>query len=246
MLRRLFITPPLGFLLSVLLPQAASAVGTPAGTSIHSAATLTYSIGGGTPAVVISPQVSFIVDQIVDLTMTWQDGAPVSVTSPGANSVLTFVITNIGNGPEFISLTRNNSLTGDSFNPQDGSAGAIYLESGLQPGFQAAGSFADSPYINGSNNPQLPANGSLIVYLLSNTPAALVNGSAGMVALTASSTMAGAAGSSPAKVWAASTRSSATAARKQPKPAHTGWEACKCRSRKPSSVPWIQKAAAAS
>jgi uncharacterized repeat protein (TIGR01451 family) len=197
MLRHPFPTACLGLLLSVSLSQTAFAVGTPAGTSVHSSATLTYSIGGNAPSAITSATVSFIVDQVVDLTMTWQDGAPVAVTSPGANSILTFVITNIGNGPEFIAVARNNAVTGDNYDPQNGSAGAIFLENGLQPGFQGTGSFADTAYIGGGSSPLLPANASLTVYVLSNTPAALVNGSAGMVALTATSTMAGAAGSSP-------------------------------------------------
>jgi uncharacterized repeat protein (TIGR01451 family) len=197
MLMRIFTTACLGFLLSISRPQVASAVGTPAGTSIHSSVTLTYSIGGRAPSAITSPPVTFIVDQVVDLTMTWQDGAPVSVTSPGANGVLTFVITNIGNGPEFIALARNNAVTGDNYDPQNGTAGAIFLENGQQPGFQATGSFADSAYTGAGSNPLLPANASLTVYVLSNTPASLANGTAGMVALTATSTMAGAAGSSP-------------------------------------------------
>ena len=197
MLSRLFTTASLGLFLITGFSDLAYGTGTPAGTSIHSTATLTYSINGGAPNAVTSTPATFIVDQVVDLTMTWQDGAPVSVTSPGINSVLTFVITNIGNGPEFIALTRSNTFTGDNFDPQNGSAGSIFLENGVQPGFQASGAAADTAYVSGSSNPLLPANASLTVYVVSNTPASLANGNFGMVALSAASTMAGAAGSAP-------------------------------------------------
>jgi uncharacterized repeat protein (TIGR01451 family) len=197
MLRRILTTACLGLPLALGLPGTAAAVGTPAGTSIHSSATLTFSVGGNAPSAISSAPVTFIVDQVIDLTMTWQDAAPVSVSSPSSNSVLTFVVTNIGNGPELISLTRNNAVTGDNFDPQNGSAGAIFLESGIQPGFQSAGASADTAYIGGTGTPLLAANASLTVYVISNTPAALATGSSGMVALTASSTIPGAAGSVP-------------------------------------------------
>jgi uncharacterized repeat protein (TIGR01451 family) len=176
---------------------AARAAGTPAGTVIQSTATLSYSFGGGPTQNVTSPPASVTIAELINLTLTSQDAAAVAVSSPDSNSALTFLLTNTGNGPETFSLARNNAIAGDSYDPLNGSAGAIFLESGLQPGFQASGPNADIVYIPGGNDPTLAADASRIIYVVSNTPASLANGSAGNVALTAASTTPGAAGATP-------------------------------------------------
>jgi uncharacterized repeat protein (TIGR01451 family) len=194
---RTFVKATGGFLLLNGLIHNAKAVETPAGTIIQSTSTISYTIGGGPVKVVTSPVAAFTVAQLLDVAMTWQDAAPVAVTSPGSNNALTFQLTNTGNGPETLSLTRNNALAGDNYDPSNGSVGAIFLESGAQPGFQATGPNADIAYVPGSNDPTLAANASRIVYVISNTPAAQPSGSTGNVALSAASTLAGAAGAAP-------------------------------------------------
>ena len=176
---------------------AVQAAGTPAGTVIQNTATLSYSIGGGPAQNVTSLPASVTVAELINVTLTWQDAAAVAVNSPDSNTPLTFLLTNTGNGPETFSLARNNAVAGDSYDPLNGSAGAIFLENGLQPGFQASGPNADTLYIPGSNDPALPADGTRLIYVVSNTPAALANGNTGKVALTAASTTPGAAGAAP-------------------------------------------------
>ena len=176
---------------------AARAAGTPAGTVIQNTATLSYSIGGGPTQNVTSLPASVTVAELINLTLTWQDATAVAVNSPDANSALIFLLTNTGNGPETFSLARNNALAGDNYDPLNGSAGAIFLESGLQPGFQPSGPNADILYVAGSNDPALTADASRIIYVVSNTPASLANGNTGNVALTATSTTPGAAGAAP-------------------------------------------------
>jgi hypothetical protein len=161
----------------------AQAAGTPAGTVIQGAATLSYSIGGASSQNVTSLPASVTIAELINLTLTWQDGAAVAVNSPSSNSTLTFLLTNTGNGQETFSLARNASLAGDN-----GNAGAIFLESGLQPGFQASGPNADIVYIPGANDPTLAADASRVIYIVSNTPASLANGNTGNVALAAAST----------------------------------------------------------
>lgn len=173
------------------------AAGTPAGTSITNTATLSYSIGGVPEAPIVSAPASLQVDEIINLTLAWQDVGPVSVASPDTNDALTFLLTNTGNGTERFALARNNLLGGDNYDPLNGSAGAIFLESGLAPGLQTSGPNADMLYAAGVNDPVLAADASRIVYVVSDTPSSLVTGNSGLVSLTASSATVGAAGASP-------------------------------------------------
>ena len=178
----------------------AHAAGTPAGTVIPNTATLTYSIGGGPVASVTSLPASITVAEFISVSLTWQDAAAVAVSAPSSNGALTFLLTNTGNGPETFSLARNNALAGDSYDPGNGSAGPIFLENGLQAGFQASGPNADTPYVPGSNDPALAPDATRIVYVVSNTPAGLINGATGNVELTAASTTPGAAGAAPGTI----------------------------------------------
>lgn len=176
---------------------AAHGAGTPAGTLITNTATLNYSIGGVPEAPITSAPASVQVDELIDLTLVWQDGAPVSVASPDSNDPLTFLLTNTGNGAERFVLTRNDALAGDNYDPLAGSAGAIFLESGLSPGLQTTGANADTLYVAGVNDPSLAADASRLIYVVSDTPAGLVSGNTGLAALTAAATTTGAAGAVP-------------------------------------------------
>lgn len=191
----------LGVCASLLLiaPQPGWAVGTSAGTFISNRATLTYVIGVGSPSSATSNTVSFLVDEIIQPVLTWQDGTPVAVTSPGSNDVLTFLLTNSGNGPEAFGLTRTNGLTplpDGNYTPLNGSIGSIYLESGLLAGFQATGPNADTVYVPSANDPSLAPDASLTIYMISNTPS-VANNARGDVLLAAASLTAGAAGALP-------------------------------------------------
>jgi len=177
-------------------PIAVGAAGTAAGTVIQNTATLTYSIGG-VPATSTTPPATFTVAELINVTLVSQDAANVAVNSPDSNRALTFVLTNTGNGPETFALSRNNAVAGDNYDPLNGTAGAVFLESGAQAGFQASGPNADTPYTAGSNDPVLAADASRVVYVVSDTPASLSAGSVGRVELGAASTTPGAAGAAP-------------------------------------------------
>lgn len=176
---------------------AAFAAGAPAGTSIPNSATLSYSIAGrvAAPLTAVAPVV--VVAEVIDVVLTWQDATPVPVNSPDSGKRLSFVLTNIGNGPETFRLVRNNVIAGDQFDPANAATGAIFLESGAQAGFQASGPNADTQYQPGVNDPELAADTSRAVYVFSSIPVALVTGALGHVSLTASSATAGAPGAKP-------------------------------------------------
>jgi uncharacterized repeat protein (TIGR01451 family) len=182
--------------LAGLAASAAFAVGTPAGTAITNSATLTFSIGGQAAPAVTAIAAGVAVAEVINVLLTSQDGNPLAVSSPDSGRALTFLLTNTGNGKEAFGLTRNNLITGDQFDPVS-AAGAIYLESGAQPGFQATGPNADIAYVPGSNDPVLLADGSRAIYVVSNIPAAQPTGAVGNASLSAASTTAGAAGAAP-------------------------------------------------
>ncbi|MDZ4254205.1 MAG: DUF11 domain-containing protein [Sulfuritalea sp.] len=185
---------------SVLMAaQAVWALGTPAGTSIANSASLSYMVGPGVPAVATSNTVTLRVDEVIQPLLTWQDAAPVAVSTPASDSVLSFLLTNAGNGSESFALARINGpppLPPGNYTPQNGSIGSIYLESGLQAGFQASGPNADTAYVAGTNDPALAPDASLIVYVISDTPSVAANAQ-GKVLLNAAALTPGAAGAAP-------------------------------------------------
>ncbi|TAN82701.1 MAG: DUF11 domain-containing protein [Gallionella sp.] len=181
-------------LLFLLAPQLGWAVGTPAGTVISNVVTVSYDIGGTSQPPASSAPVNFTVDELIQPTLTWQDGTPVAVNTPGTNDALTFVLTNSGNGQEAFGLARTNGpapLPAGNYTPANGSI-SIYLESNGTPGFQAT----DTAYIPGTNDPNLAPDAGQTIYVISDTPSVASN-ALGEVRLTASSLTAGAAGSSP-------------------------------------------------
>ena len=185
-----------------LCAPASFAAGSPAGTLIPNSATLTYSIAGGTKGTVTAVARVVVVAEVINLVLTWQDGTPVAVNSPDLGKALSFVLTNTGNGSEPFRLARNNVISGDQFDPANAAAGAIYLESGAQAGFQSTGPNADTLYQPGVNDPVLAADASRAIYLVSSIPAAQATGALGNVGLVASSATAGAPGVRPGTVLA--------------------------------------------
>lgn len=185
--------------LVLILPQTALAVGTPAGTLITNTATLSYGLAGVPQPDLVSPPAVVRVDEVIQPVLTWQDGVPVAVNSPGVNAALTFLLTNGGNGSEAFSLARVNGpapIPTGNYTPLDGTAGAIFLESGLQSGFQASGPNADTLYVPGSNDPVLAADAGVTLYVVSDTPLVAANAQ-GQVRLDAAALTSGVAGATP-------------------------------------------------
>ena len=167
----------------------ASATGTAAGSQINNTATATYSLPGGGSGSVSSNMVSLTVDELLDVSVAWSDGGDVAV-SPGATGrVLTYSVTNNGNGSEAFTLSARNALSGDDFDP---SAFAIYLDSNGDGNYDPG---IDLAYVAGSNNPVLAADGSVSVFVVSSIAAGEVDGSrAGLELIAAADTGTGAPG----------------------------------------------------
>ncbi len=185
--------------LLLIAPQFGWAVGTPAGTTISNTAKVSYTIGGAAQPPITSTPALVKVDELIQPILTWQDAAAVAVSTPGINDVLQFLLTNGGNGQEAFGMTRTNGplpLPTGNYTPLNGSIGTLYLENGLQPGFQATGPNADTAYAPGVNDPNLAAGAGQIIYVISDTPNVAIN-IHGDVLLSAASLTPGAAGAAP-------------------------------------------------
>lgn len=182
--RRAFAVLLLGL---VGLAGSAQAAGTAAGTVIPNTAAISYTYNGA-PAIQYASAVPVIVARLLSVRTTWQDSTPTPVNSPDTLKVLTFAVTNTGNGTDTFALSRDNTLSGDQFDPVSAPAGAIWLESGAQPGFQASGPNADIPYAPGSNDPVLAPDASRVVYVASSIPPGFSTGAGSRVSLQSRST----------------------------------------------------------
>lgn len=175
------------FTLALLSGTAALALTAP-GQPITNQAAVSYSVGGA-PFSASSNPTSLTVQELVDVEVTWLDSANVAVSPGSTNQVLTFQVTNIGNGSETFGLGADSALSGDDFNP---TLQSIYLETDGIPGFSGG----DTLYVLNSNDPVLASEAWVIVYVLNSIPGGATNAQTGDSALTATSTnVTGAPGS---------------------------------------------------
>jgi uncharacterized repeat protein (TIGR01451 family) len=93
------------------------AKGTPVGTSITNVAEIAFAVGG-VDGNLTSSRDEFVVDRIVDIHIDCQDSAPVEVAAGDTNRVLTFCVSNLGNGGEHITLLHEHNASSD-FLPTD-------------------------------------------------------------------------------------------------------------------------------
>ena len=183
----------------VLLSTQALALGTPAGTAITNRATLDFQVSGA-PQQVLSNNNAVIVQELINVIAVWQDAGSVVTASSATEQVLTFLVSNTGNGIETFSLSVNNSpASSDSYDPLNA---RIHLDGDGNNSYDGPG--IDPLYVPGSNDPRLDANGadSVVLFVLNDTPGALPDGDTADSALTAQSTTPGAATAVPGTVLA--------------------------------------------
>lgn len=160
------------------LAHPALAAGTLAGTNIENTATASFDVGAGTIDIQSNTAV-ILVDELLDVTVTSSDPGDVATTNGATNAVLTYRVTNNGNGPESFRLTPNVTNGGDDFDPVlaqivvDTNNNGVY-----DPG-------VDTVYVAGSNDPLLAPDQSVTVFVLTNIPATQTNGQRANVSLTA-------------------------------------------------------------
>lgn len=172
-----------------MVPEAALAAGTRAGTLIENTASATYDVGP-TQISVDSNTNTVRVDELINAVVDWSDSADVMTLPGSTGQVLAFSVTNNGNGEESFSLSTISTLGGDDYDP---TVTSIVIDDGdgiYEPG-------QDTVYIPGTNDPVLLPDASVTIFVLSTTPAGAGDGDRGGVQLIAASrTGTGAPGTS--------------------------------------------------
>ena len=142
--------------------MGAHASGTPVCTEIVNEATATYTIGD-TEFTETSNSSSTTVAQLIDVSVVWQDATNVTVRPGESFRVLTFLVTNTGNGADSFDLSVVNTLAGDDFDP---AFDDLYLDDG-------DGNFDtndDVLYVSGSGDPVLAPDESVLVFVRNSIP----------------------------------------------------------------------------
>ena len=164
---------------TISFAEPAHAVGTAAGTTISNTATATYTDAGGNPVSVPSNRVDVRVDEILNVSVVTADAGDVAALPGATNQVLSFTVTNTGNGSESFRLSPVNTIGGDAFDPTTTSL--VFDTNGN--GVYDAG--VDTIYNAGSNDPILAPDTSVRVFVLSTVPATATDGQRGQTDLTA-------------------------------------------------------------
>jgi uncharacterized repeat protein (TIGR01451 family) len=159
----------------------ADAAGTAAGTAISNVATATYDLPNGGSGTIQSNTVTLKVDELIDVTVAWRDPSDVLGAAGAAAQVLSFTVTNGGNGTEAFGLGTVANLGGDDFDP---TIGAVILDTNGNGAYDPG---VDTVYVAGANDPQLAPDQSVTVFVLSTLPLAANDGNRGRAQLTATS-----------------------------------------------------------
>ena len=175
-------------LLGSALAATASAAGVAAGTQVNNTVTVSYVQGGATLTGTAST--SFVVDQLIDVTTTWQDAKPVQAAAGSVNQTLLFRLTNTGNG-------NDNYKLAPTALPASGTGFAVdQCKLFLDQDHSGSYSDSDPEYVPGNNDPVLAAGSHLDVFALCALPATAADGSLAQIRLVATSNiLSGAPGS---------------------------------------------------
>lgn len=158
---------------------ASAATNAPAGTVVTNTASVQYIVSGATQSQ--STFANFTVQQLVNVTVTWQNSADVSVSAGATNQALLFKVTNTGNGQDSFKLADTLVTPGgSSFTP----AGCLIYFDTAGTGVYNAG---DALYTPGTNDPILPQDGSVNMLIVCNIPNSAADASLGEMQLTATS-----------------------------------------------------------
>jgi uncharacterized repeat protein (TIGR01451 family) len=154
---------------------------TPAGTVISNTAKATYDLPNGGSGTSDSNTVTLQVDEVLDVAVASLNSGDVTVTPGATSQVLTFKITNAGNGQEAFKLAASDNIAGDDFDPATTS---IVIDSNGNDTYDPG---VDTVYVAGTNDPSLAPGASVAVFLLSTIPAGSTNGQRGEADLVATS-----------------------------------------------------------
>ncbi len=144
-------------LIFFMLISTIFAKGTLAGKKINNQATVNVNIGGTTYNIHSNVD-KFVIDQIVDINLKWQDDKAIDVAASEKQRVLTFILKNEGNGKDTINLSNEHNKT-SAFVPENRK---IYIDK------NANGIFDDKDKLVSSID--LNADKSAILFIVSDIP----------------------------------------------------------------------------
>lgn len=164
------------FIAAFAAAAPAHAQGTAAGTVITNQAQAVYELpGGGDSPPILSEEVKILVDEVLDVDVTAEPD--VTVATPSTGQMLTFTVTNVGNGSEAFKLAVTQAA-GDDFDPSNFT---IYYDADGDDQYDAG---AETEY-TGANYPTIAANGHVKVFVFADIEAGLEDGDTGGLVLTA-------------------------------------------------------------
>ncbi len=158
--------------------HSAQAAGTLAGTLIQNTANATFSSGTST-STIQSNTVTVKVDQVIGVAVTALTSTPVTIGT--APAVLTYQVTNTGNGADSFDLTGAPNVSGNAFNATlqtvviDTNGNGVY-----DPG-------VDTVITNGAASQSLAPDATIKVFLLAASPTSATDTQTSQVRLTAAS-----------------------------------------------------------
>ncbi|MCY0963742.1 hypothetical protein [Parathalassolituus penaei] len=165
------------------------AVGTAAGTNISNTATASYTLPGGTSTLTKSSTVSLVVLELIDVNVVSGNSSSVSTTAGATNQVLTYTVTNVGNGQEDFVLDVT-QLTTDNF---DTTNVRVYRDTNGNGVFDSG----DTQLTAGSSSIGLLADASATIFVVSDVPGTGTTGDLSQLRLTASSETVDTRGGTP-------------------------------------------------
>lgn len=160
------IASSLAVLAAVLAAQQAHAASVAAGTLIQNTASASFSTGS-TTRTVDSNTVTVKVDELLDVTLVSKDSAPVSISTGSA--VLTYQLTNTGNGPEAFYLTANPTVSGNQFTA---TVTSIAYDSDGNGVYDAG---VDTVLASGTATPSIDQDKSLTVFVVVTGPSGMTD-----------------------------------------------------------------------
>ena len=161
---------------AALITTPAHAGGVKAGTLIENTASATYD-GGAGPVTIPSNTITVKVDELLDVTVTSRDSGPVSA-APGS-AVLTFELTNTGNGPEAYTLSANPAVAGNDF---DTTVNGIAVDTNGNGVYDPG---VDQMLTGPATTAAIAADASLTVFVLVTIPGGVADGDQSDVSLLA-------------------------------------------------------------
>lgn len=165
----------LGSASAIVLASPALAAGVPAGTLIENTASATYSTGGPSQTI-DSNTVTFQVAELLDVAVASQDAGALPVAS---SSVLTFSVTNSGNGTEPFVLTADPAIAGNDF---DVTIDSLAIDTNGNGVYDAG---IDTLLANGGTSANLDPDQSITVFVLFSSPSGITDGDTSQVRLLA-------------------------------------------------------------